>query len=146
MKIATIKREPEDMVYTVEEVATIMRASKQYVYTLINANQIRQMLMRPIRQRLSRTFHASLSRHRLYLRQMHYSLVRLHRLHRIQNHTIRKPLLQNTQQRMYLLSLKLFWQQVSLEDTRQMEALSCMCLLTLWISLRCLRNLHARLK
>lgn len=41
MKIATIKREPEDMVYTVEEVATIMRASKQYVYTLINANQIR---------------------------------------------------------------------------------------------------------
>ena len=43
MKIATIKREPEDMVYTVEEVATIMRASKQYVYTLINANQIREL-------------------------------------------------------------------------------------------------------
>lgn len=43
MKIATIKREPEDMVYTVEEVATIMRASKQYVYTLINANQINLM-------------------------------------------------------------------------------------------------------
>ena len=36
MKIATIKREPEDMVYTVEEVATIMRASKQYVYTPVS--------------------------------------------------------------------------------------------------------------
>lgn len=46
MKIATIKREPEDMVYTVEEVATIMRASKQYVYTLINANQIRIICMK----------------------------------------------------------------------------------------------------
>lgn len=53
MKIATIKREPEDMVYTVEEVATIMRASKQYVYTLINANQIRVLKISHTRIRKS---------------------------------------------------------------------------------------------
>lgn len=38
---SVMKRAPEDMVYTVEEVAVIMRTSKQYVYSLVNAHQLR---------------------------------------------------------------------------------------------------------
>lgn len=57
-----------------------------------------------------------------------------------------KQLPQNIHQRMYLLSLSIFWQQASLEDIRQMEVSLCMYLLTLWISLRYQRNLHVRLK
>lgn len=40
-KESVMKRVPEDMVYTVEEVAVIMRTSKQYVYSLVNAHQLR---------------------------------------------------------------------------------------------------------
>lgn len=40
-KESVMKRVPEDMVYTVEEVSVIMRTSKQYVYSLVNAHQLR---------------------------------------------------------------------------------------------------------
>lgn len=40
-KESVMKSAPEDMVYTVEEVAVIMRTSKQYVYSLVNAHQLR---------------------------------------------------------------------------------------------------------
>ena len=41
MKTEAVKRTLEDMVYTVEEVAEIMKTSKQYVYSLVNAHQLR---------------------------------------------------------------------------------------------------------
>ena len=41
MKTEAVKRTLADMVYTVEEVAEIMKTSKQYVYSLVNAHQLR---------------------------------------------------------------------------------------------------------